>query len=222
MSNTIWAFGDSITFGYGCNEKCTSFLKTQYESYKKEGDDIWPNLLGNLTSYNVKNLSQIGSSNSIIIKTIIENYDLIRKNDIVIIGMSLHGRTAYPKNNRWHTILSTIEGKNNKYNILSVDEYKYTSDEFTKDEIDTMVNNQNLFSDNPLYEDLHLLYFDFLKKILERDIKVRYCKIWNSSMENADRIKDHTKGSLYDFHFSWLGHHEFSQKIYNEILDYEK
>lgn len=222
MNNTIWTFGDSITFGYGCNKNCISFLKTQYESYKQDGDDIWPNLLGKLTSYNVKNLSQIGSSNSIIIKTIIENYDSIKKDDIVIIGSSLNGRTAYPKNNKWHTILSTIEGKNNKYNILSVDEYRYTSDEFTKDEIDTMINHQNLFSDDNLYGELNVLYFNFLKNILEKNIGVRYCKLWNASMEPVDRIKDHTKGSLYDFHFSWLGHHQFSEKIHKEILEYEK
>ena len=43
--NTVWTFGDSFTFGYGCRKDCNSYTLDEYYSYKKNNDDIWPNHL---------------------------------------------------------------------------------------------------------------------------------------------------------------------------------
>ena len=57
---TLWTFGDSFTAGNGC--RIDSLLADgglkYYNEYKKEDDDIWPNILGKKINYKTINLGK--------------------------------------------------------------------------------------------------------------------------------------------------------------------
>ena len=75
--STLWTFGDSMTFGHGCNDECHSNIKEDYLLYKKEGDNIWPNHLGKLLNSQPINLAKCGSGMRRLVRT---SYDWINNN----------------------------------------------------------------------------------------------------------------------------------------------
>ena len=93
----LWTFGDSFTFGHGCRPDAPT--NEYYYNYKSESDDVWPNLLGQKLNVEVKNLGKCGVSNDFIIDSIIDNFDMIKPNDVVIIGKSFYQRFDVPKLN---------------------------------------------------------------------------------------------------------------------------
>jgi len=214
MKNTLWVFGDSMTFGHGCNVNCFSDIRLQYDLYKKEGDDIWPNHLAKLQNYNVNNFGKNGASNDFILDSIIDNFHLIKENDIVIINMTLHGRIDVPIDNNIHHILSSYEGAKNILNKNCID---------NKDKIEAIINFQYYFSDDVFYKNRHKKRFDFIKKRLLNESKVKFCYIW--SLEDDDElyasfetIYKHTNGLIKDTHFSFNGHLSFAHFL-NSMID---
>ena len=111
--NSIWCFGDSFTAGHGCTpefEYC--------ENYKKDKDNLWCNHLGNLLNMNVINNGKNGCSNDIIFDLILENFNNIKPNDIVIIGKTFSYRYDIPSlniKNEWVSAHDVIYHKE-KYN----------------------------------------------------------------------------------------------------------
>lgn len=87
--NTVWTFGDSFTFGAECNSEIQYNQDSYYKKYYQESFDIWPNILGKMLGYKVKNLAVCGASNEMIMETIIDSFDYINKNDIVFIQKTL-------------------------------------------------------------------------------------------------------------------------------------
>lgn len=214
MSNVLWTFGDSMTFGHGCNVNCFSDTKLEYDSYKKEGDDIWPNHLAKLQKCNVNNFGKNGVSNDFILDSIIDNFDSIKENDIVIINMTLYGRMDVPIDNNIHHILSSYEGAKNVLNKNCID---------NEDKIETIVNFQYYFSNDIFYKNRHKKRFDFIKKRLLNENKVKFCYIW--SLEDDDElyasfetIYKHTNGLIKDTHFSFNGHLSFAHFL-NSMID---
>lgn len=214
MKNTLWAFGDSMAFGHGCNELCNSNTKKSYYPYKKDGDDIWPNHLGKLLNCDVKNLGKNGASNDYILDAIIDNFDDISEGDIVIINMTLYGRIEVPIGDKIFNILSSYE-----------DAIKIIIDGDEKNEmekIETVINFQHHFSGHQFYKDRHKKRFEFIKNRLTKDIKVKFLYIW--SLEDDGRlygsfqtIIEHTKGEIKDTHFSFKGHFDFAHFLHSLI-----
>mgnify|MGYP000197365352 CR=1 FL=1 len=92
--STLWTFGDSMTFGHGCNDECHSNIKEDYLLYKKEGDNIWPNHLGKLLNYKVNNFGKNGASNDYIFDSIIENLEAYAEK-LVIKYMTKSKKESY-------------------------------------------------------------------------------------------------------------------------------
>ena len=222
MKNTLWTFGDSMTFGHGCNIDCNSEIKTKYLPFKKEGDDIWPNHLGKLLNYNIKNLGKNGVSNDYIFDLIIDNYDNIMPNDVVVINTTLYGRIEVPFRNGIYNILSGYER-----NKISMDEkepqinyVKYqTNNEEDIQKIEALINFQYYFSNHPFYKERHRKRFDFIKHRLLNEKKLKFFYMW--SLEDDDgvytsfeTIKTATNGLVDDTHFSFNGHFNFAHFLY--------
>ena len=214
MNNTLWAFGDSMTFGHGCNELCNSNTRELYLPYKKDGDDVWANHLGKFLNYDVKNLGKNGASNDNIFDTIIDNFDNINENDIVIINMTLFGRIEVPIGDKVFNILSSYE---NAIKIVG-----HNPDEDSEEKIETIINFQYHFSNHQFYKDRHKKRFNFIKDRLKNDKKIRFFFMW--SLEEDDglytsfqTIKDDTKGKIDDTHFSFKGHLDFAHFLYNTV-----
>jgi hypothetical protein len=207
MRNTLWAFGDSMTFGHGCNINCTSHIKDEYLPYKKEGDDVWSNHLGGFLKCEVKNLGKNGASNDYIFDTIIDNFDEIVEGDVVIINTTLYGRIEVPIGDQMFNVLSSYE------DVIKIVRDGVTDDDNEK--IETVINFQHHFSNHQFYKIRHKKRFEFIKNRLIKEKNIKFIYLW--SLEDDDgvyssfqTIKDHTKGKINDTHFSFNGHLNFA------------
>jgi len=221
--NTLWTFGDSFTFGYACREDCNSYTVDDYYGYKKEGDDIWPNHLGNLLNCNVSNLGKNGVSNDYILDAIIDNFDFIKENDYIIIGKTFHGRIEVPFNNKIYKGLADYEGGR-------IDENTHTKDVWIKNEfkdlnkevIETIINFQYHFSNELFYKERNNKRFEFIKNRLHNEKNVKFCYVWGLEEDvkfyhTFEQIIQATNRKVIDTHFSFKGHLDFAHFVYNKI-----
>lgn len=214
MKNTLWTFGDSMTFGHGCNELCVSETKEDYLPYKKEGDDVWTNHLSRFLNYDVINLGKNGASNDYIFDTILDNFENIKENDVVIINMTLHGRIEVPIGNEIMNVLSSYE------NALKI--IRDNMGEENDEKIETILNFQYHFSNHQFYKERHRKRFKFIKDRLKEDKKVRFIYLWSLEDDDAiyrsfQTIKDDTRGKINDTHFSFKGHLDFAHYLYSTM-----
>jgi hypothetical protein len=207
--NTIHTFGDSFTFGHGCVENCTF---NGYYAYKNDNDDIWPNHLAKRLEMNIINYGKTAFCNEQIFDSILKNFDSIKENDIVIIEKTYHNRLSVPNDSRWVSALS-IDYTSNLYWKNKLKNF------FSKEEVETLINFQYYFSPKKLYEKRNNDRFNFIKKILVDNIKVKDCIIWDMPKvyDSFESIKTATNSEFIDFHFSFKGHKQFAEYIENII-----
>lgn len=206
--NTLWTFGDSFTFGHGC--RLNGPLPEYCRDYKTESDDVWPNHLGNILNTDVKNFGKCGASNDFIIDCIIDQWNFIKENDVVIIGITYHNRFDAPS--KYSSSLSTIF-----WELKDLD--NFPDDE--KEQMETLINFQYYFASNELYKKRHLKRYNFLIKILnEKNIKTF---IWDVEyMQHTTRfekIANATNGEIDDWHFSFKGHRDFADMVYKKVVN---
>jgi len=212
--NTLWTFGDSMTFGHGCREDCPN--NQYYKEYKEEGDDIWPNILADKLKLDVINLGKCGASNDYIIDSIIDNFDKIIENDYVIIGKTFHERFDIPKkeSNQLQTIFGEIED-------YSKDDWwiHWTNETGrSEEEIETIINFIYYYADNRLYEERQNKRYNFLKNLLEnKNVNILLWKVEEPITKRMERIDVATNFKIKDKHFSFKGHKLFSEYLYNKI-----
>jgi hypothetical protein len=207
--NTLHTFGDSFTFGHGCVENC-SFK--EYYTYKKEDDDIWPNHLAKRLEMNISNYGKTAFCNEQIFDSILKNFDSIKENDIVIIEKTYHNRLSVPNDSQWVSTLS-IDYTSNLYWKNKLKNF------FSKEEVETLINFQYYFSPKKLYEKRNNDRFNFIKKILVDNIKVKDCIIWDMPKvyDSFESIKTASNNKFLDWHFSFNGHKQFTEYIENIV-----
>jgi hypothetical protein len=213
---TLWTFGDSFTAGDGCVENIAirdGDFKYYKEYKKSDSDDIWPNLLGNTIGFNVKNLGKSGASNDYILDSIIDNFNMMESDDVVIIEKTFYQRFDVPKLNsgEFHTqyaeslYLNSIDLKNNKYHK-------------DKLEIETILNYAVLFSDNKLFKERQNKRFEFIQAQLNNKIdKILIWDVLDFLDGKIETIGQHTEGKIKDYHFSFNGHKRFSELLFKKL-----
>lgn len=214
---TLWTFGDSFTAGDGCVK--TLAIRDgdfkYYNKYKEPDSDIWPNILGKTIGLDVKNMGKSGASNDYILDSIIDNFNMIEPNDVVIIEKTFYQRFDVPNSydNTFHTqygealYLNSIDLMNNR------EKYKNN-----KLEIETILNYGILFSDNKLFKERQDKRFEFIKTQL--NAKINKILIWDVSdfvYGKIETIGQHTRGEIKDYHFSFNGHKSFSDLLYKKL-----
>jgi hypothetical protein len=204
--NTLWTFGDSFTFGHGCRPDGP--LVEYYDNYKKDGDDVWPGLLGKMLNTNVKNFGKCGASNDFIIDCIIDNWDNFKEDDTIIIGITFHSRFDVPIKNKLS--LST-----NYWDFGDLSNFEGED----RDQMETIVNFQYHFADNELYKLRHLKRFNFLHKLLKK--KKMTTVIWDGPVlteaNKFEKIIHATNNKIEDYHFSFKGNRDFADMLYDQI-----
>lgn len=213
---TLWTFGDSFTAGDGCVENLgirDGDFK-YYNEYKKSDSDTWPNMLGKTIGLNVKNIGKSGASNDYILDSIIDHFNLIEPNDIVIIEKTFYQRFDVPKlgTNQFHTQYAE------ELHILSVDlkTNKYNKDKL---EIETLLNYAVLFSDNKLFKERQDKRFEFIKgQLNDRVSKILMWDVLDVTKGKIETINQHTEGKIKDYHFSFNGHKLFSELLYKKLF----
>jgi hypothetical protein len=215
--SVIWTFGDSFTFGDGCRSDkgiIDGDLK-YYNKYFKDGNTIWPNILGKVTGYSVRNLSKSGASNDFIIDSIMNVFNLINQKDIVIISKTFFERFDIPKlnDNTFDTIYAeTLYGID-----VCLNSEKSPKNKIQKE---TILNFGLLFASNPIIKKRQDIRFNFLKTILEK--KVEKVFIWDVDSElrkSIETIGEHTNYEYNDYHFSFNGHSQFANILYKSLFE---
>ena len=207
--NTIWAFGDSLTFGYGCRPDGP--LLEYYNEYKKEGDKIWLEWLGEWKGMNTQNLGFCGASNEYIFDSVLDSNKNIKRGDIVVIGSTIWGRKDIPIEDRWIPLLSIVEagGEVTGLNTMSIEDR------------DIIVEYQLRFGEHPLWKERMVKRFSFLKETLQhRGIRVIQWHIHYEVSMGIERIKE---ASHYnDSHYSFAGHKAmaeyFDKRLKGELI----
>ena len=212
---TLWTFGDSFTAGDGCvkNLGIRDGNYKYYNEYNQWDSDIWPNILGKTIGFDVKNIGKSGASNDYILDSIIDNFDMIEPNDVVIIGKTFYQRFDIPKlnGNEFHTqygeslYIMDIDLKENPY-------------QKNKLEIEAILNYGVLFSDNLLFKKRQDKRFNFIQTQLSN--KVNKILVWDIDSDlrkSIETISHHTKGKIKDYHFSFNGHKQFSERLYKKL-----
>jgi len=215
---TLWTFGDSHTAGDGCLKHLPirNCGTTYFDEYKEPDSDIWPTLLGRAIGCHVKNLGRSGASNDYILDSIIDNFDMIEPDDIVIIGKSFHQRFDIPDliENRFNTQYAEAI-------LLNYKDLKSGQCNRNEVEIETILNYCVLFSDHSLFKERQDKRFNFIKKQLSN--KVSKLLMWGVGdtvlMQRIETILQHTKGKVKDGHFSYNGHKLLSEIFYKKIFE---
>jgi hypothetical protein len=209
---TLWTFGDSFTFGHGCRPDGPT--NEYYYNYRSESDDVWPNLLGKMLNIEVKNLGKCGVSNDFIIDSIIDNFYMIKPDDLVIIEKSFYQRFDIPKlnSNTFDTYCAE------DLNLINTNLKKNESVE-NKLEIETIFNYGILFSDNLLFKQRQNKRFKFIEQQFKNKInKILVWDVDGDLRKSMETIHQHTRGEIKDLHFSFKSHKIFSEFLYKKLF----
>jgi hypothetical protein len=202
--NTIWGFGDSFTFGHGC--RSDGPLVEYYNEYKKEGDKVWLEWLGEWKEMTTINLGVCGASNEYIFDSLLDNHKNIKSGDIVIIGSTLWGRRDIPIDGRWLSLLSILEadGEVVRVNTMSLEDRNL------------LIDYQLKFGEDPLWKVRMSKRYEFVKETLsDRDVQVL---LWNIKDEISRRTEKIRNVSPYmDYHFSFDGHKKFAEYLLRKL-----
>lgn len=221
--NTLWAFGDSFTIGNGCIDIAGTHYYSEYpERRVKRG--IFPERLADHYNLKLVNKAFAGSSNQMILESIIDNLSNMKKGDRVIVGMSDSARletfvsrggpepTLTPPANttleeqRWFRTPLT-------HYIASTD-IKYWAP-FSKQQAN-LIQKYIVEVILPIatYKEYHEVQ---LVKKLTKVLPCEYIYIWGAlQWSQYEDIFTATKGKLKDYHFSWKGHEDFANKVIKE------
>ena len=205
--NKLWIFGDSFSSYNG------HFPTDDYYKYKGDGDGAWfEHLLENYKTYSLELHSYGGSSNDTIFDTIVNNFNLIKPNDRVIIGMTFNNRVSAPLTQNG----PLIDYHHNKPIIQH---------EFTENQInilDRFIVEFRFYNNlNGGYKKQSLMRFNFLKNILINYINVKSCLIWDVHVEGNEyeTIRTATDGTINDGHWSFRGHYDFYKWVLNKLRE---
>lgn len=198
--STMWFFGCSMTFGIGCHEG-----DKYNEKYRKKGDEIWTKIVAGNMGYNEKNMGIPGYDNIEIFKTILDNKDNIKKDDIVIVGITDGSRVQ-----SFRTVNSVVVPIS--LNHWMIDgfprEENGLDDDFIVSMKQYMVNCRLKFNDEHMKYDRGLME-SVISLINPKDSLFWGTDIWN----NFETIAIHTKGEIFDGHWSFNGHKQMSQWV---------
>jgi hypothetical protein len=191
----LWTFGDSFTAGNGCleNEMFTA-------NYKRDQNDlIWPKIVSNKLSLELKNIGTGLFSNDKIVDSMVEYYHLVKAKDVVIIGSTFYSRFDVPYNDKLITLSPTNLPDNDS----------------------SFLNELIVVMDSNLLKQRHINRIKFFSDIFRQ--KGATCTTWEVETQwmQYESIKDASNETIYDLHWSFNGHKNFANYILNK-LNYEK
>lgn len=205
MKRNLFVYGCSFTRCYECDD-----YHEYCKNYKTSEDDLsWSQIVAKKLDLHLHNYGIGLNSNDKILDSIIDSFDLIKENDIVIIQISFYHRYDIPylDNKKLITIAPNPE---QLLNVL----YKENNNEYNKKEVEHLTY-MSVLMDNELFRDRQLKRFDFIKNILINFKKVKKCIIWDIEKEfhNYENIAKATNNNMADMHWSFKGNRDFANYI---------
>lgn len=202
----IFFFGDSITFGDGCN------IGDEYrENYYKEGDKIWTDLVSEYFNMESKNFASSGCSSRSIISSFLKHIPEVTSDDKVVIFTGFYNRYD----------LTDKKGNNRVITNFLQENGDFTSNNYSKSDIDLLTKFSLRFILQDSYREA---FFDDIFNYVHNNLKDKGIEhlIWSpaqiSFYETLNKdgkltISYHTAGKIKDYHFSFPGHVIFSNWV---------
>lgn len=206
--DTIWFFGTCFTWSYGCRPQFE-----YYKKYKQSDDDLrWTTILAkNYTVHTEIRATPAKGTNFGTIRSLTQELLNIKPNDIVVIELVRPYGILRPN------LSGTKIEDFGTWNIDWDKHWKGWSEEDKK----IGIGYWERFIKG--YEKPWLDYFtqhvDMLRGyLLHRGIKsLLWYSEWDGTLDEFERIKDHTNGEIDDFHYSWKGHKQVAKYIMDKI-----
>jgi len=202
--NNLFVFGCSFTQGSGCLTGEPYNLKHK----KSEDDLIWPEIIANKLELKLYNFGEAGKSNNMIIDNIVKNFDLIQKDDFVII------QKTFP-----HRFEVASKNENLQEHLFTITPRSY--DELLKQGYSNEESNAlcmvSIINDNLAFYKKTTRLFDFIKKsIINKGARI--CIIWDwMEYENKYERIQQADVTINDGHWSYKGHKMFAEEIISNI-----
>jgi len=207
--DTLWAFGDSFTESYVAQEGTPKHWRTDYINWKGYETKVYPEFVAEKLNLNLVNKGKGGCDNSFIFEEFCKVASKIKKNDIVIFGWTDVNRfRLFNKNNKCGFFNASIEKDGGFFSHISLDTFEFLSvktiQEIIINELSNWIQLINLF-----LKDINVIHWSW-------DKQNSICKDVIIS-SNYERIKDETKGSIGDGHWSENGHRMFSEFLIKQL-----
>ena len=213
----IWCFGDSFTAGDGLRPG-----EDFYENNRKEGDKRWPEWIEEWTNIDVINKGKSGSSNDMILDSIILNFDEIKSGDCAIISKTLSNRYDIPyKSKTGEQVLVPIYANW----VENVSANQEIIDSFDTERLETIINFQYYFSSHDLYAKRQDIRLDFIiKRLKEKNVNVFFWE-WYKIYEEHETINEASNWTNMEGHWSFKGNKSFATylvtKFFNNLEEYK-
>lgn len=233
--NTLWIFGDSFSSKYDYSNLHDNHKKYM-EIMNITSIETWPALLGQKLQYEVNNFAKGGNSNYEIFQNFCDKCNLIKENDIVIIGWGLITKFRLSENNNFVNLGADI---NRDVSMVSLDTIKQIirnrsmliqgkRDRWAEEiyiwenAVRTLSNSKNFKTYFWTAEEPRLIY----KESSEFKIGKNYlCSESNQMLlsylrkQNCTSMSDDTNGIVGDSHFGVNGHSKQAEIFYNSIIN---
>ena len=206
MSKLI-VFGDSFTYLHNHNKD------NYYSKYKNNKNDLlWSEIVAKNLDLKLHNFGYGSFSNYRIIDSIIENFDLIDENDVVVISKTFYNRIDIPTEEKNGPKFTTITPLSDKL-------LKKLG--FSNEEIFGILFYITLIDNKNFIERIDKIY-DFIKKMIENK-NVKKCIFWkvDDYWLKYQTITEATENEIIDNHWSFKGNNDFSDEIL-KLLDMNK
>ena len=203
----LWVFGDSFSAYAGIHKG-----HDYYATYGKNENEIsWFGHLKKKLDLNLIRNSGGGWSNDHIFNAIIENIDEMKKEDVVIIGISFNDRIYIPnKHNKlvdYPLVLQMAPDDIENHVVKLLERYSAMFCEYDFEQRSALSKQMEK-------------RFKFLKNIMDNYVGVKSCVLWSVYLyQKFETITEVTNGEIDDHHWSYKGHYDFFKYIEKE---YEK
>lgn len=198
MKNKLWIFGDSFSFGHGCNPGDEYF-----ENYKNHGKKF-PDIVSENLDIEYELYAETGASNATILRWVVESIHKFNEGDLVIVNYTDAFRYEIPHKD---------------YGVQYVLQHSLEEPVFSEyrpyGDINNAVLNYSKYIHKPglsVYKKNIQKQFDSIYKFFDKN-NIKYCYFdWNSPafFQNYEPIYKDTKGKIDDFHLSWNGHRDIA------------
>lgn len=206
--NKLFTFGDSFTYNNKSHEDEYCNL------YRTETDFYWNEIIAEKMNLELINFGYGSFSNDRIIDSILENHELIKENDIVIIGKTFYHRFDIPNNTKIINPSITL-----KFTTITASAYDLLIRlGFTQSESESIIYFLNLIDSDSFYERTNFRY-KFIEDFLYSK-KIKKCIFWNVDdvWKSFENISTATDGKINDNHWSFKGHRDFADYILKNII----
>jgi len=215
--NKVWTFGDSFTFGDGCNE-----WDDYYKNYPKKRGLKFNKLLSNHYDLPLEDFSRNGAPNPWILRNIVSNIHRFEKGDFVSINISDSFRFELPSPSNTtdlQPILNQAAYKENPvYGEFDSDGdvnttvYQYIKYLHMMDINDSDKNKNSV--GYKVINDLHMNQFNSIKKLLLKlGVKVVMWDWEDDFVRKYETITKCTNNKIDNYHLSWNGHRQLADKL---------